>query len=109
MSPLELKPGETEATRSDILDPRPCHACDAPIAWVVTKNGKRMPLSARTARALPCPDCAGAGGACPRCLGVGQLYAVLTHFADCPASRRFSGQSRRASKPDPGGIGSAPS
>lgn len=93
----ELKPGEYLVARSELAEPVPCRACSAPVAWVLTKGGKRAPLSLGTARMVPCPDCGGllplgAGQPrplCPLCTSTGQLYIVLTHFADCPEANQF--------------------
>jgi len=104
------------------------------MAWVQTRTGARMPLSLRTARPIPCPDCLPDGPAkvcaacgcteedcaaciartgkpctwaadglcsaclergpptprrCARCASSGVVYAVLSHFADCPEARRY--------------------
>jgi hypothetical protein len=86
---LDLKPGEYQASRRDLERTVPCSGCGARMAWIETAAGKRMPLSSATARPLPCPDCPGQGARCRTCFSTGTLYAVLNHWADCPARARF--------------------
>ncbi len=50
-----------------------CRSCGAEIRWEKTKNGKAMPISVATGE---------------------------THFADCPQSKKWSGQPRQAPKND---------
>jgi hypothetical protein len=118
------------------------------MVWIRTRVGARMPLSAKKARPLPCPDClpdgppsicAGCGctardfeacrartgrpcsiiaaglcstclelgpptpraGRCPRCGSTGVVYAVLSHFADCPKAGEFRREKRAKESTDP--------
>lgn len=49
-----------------------CQSCGAPMRFVVTANGKRMPLSLKTAETRD-----------------GVTYA-LPHFIDCPQAKEWS-------------------
>jgi hypothetical protein len=49
-----------------------CHSCQAPVAWVRTKNDRWTPLSLATVETRD-----------------GQRYA-LTHFSDCPDGKKWS-------------------
>jgi len=87
----ELKPGEYLTNRADLERTEPCRGCGAPMTWILTEKGRRMPLSVATARAVPCPACSGSGAErCQVCRSAGKLYALLNHWADCPQRSRFS-------------------
>lgn len=84
-----VRSGEREVARHLLaLRPVPCRSCGAPMVFLETEAGKRMPMSLRTDRATPCPDCAGVGR-CQRCSSSGQVHLLLAHFTDCPNARDF--------------------
>lgn len=99
--PPRWQPGEFLVDRDQVGRTVPCAACRAPMVWIETKTGRRMPLSARTAREIPCPACQGRQGApCPTCRSARVVYALTAHWADCPEAERF--RRRRVERPRPG-------
>lgn len=62
-----------------------CRSCGAPIIWVVTENGRRIPLDADSERRFVIRDSIQAKG--PRLALVRPTYQ--THFATCPQADQW--------------------
>lgn len=102
MTSSGLEPGEFLATRQELARTVPCRGCGAAMVWVQTESGRRMPLSAAKAREIPCLACGGRPGIrCTACGSAGHVFAVLNHWADCPASARFKAGKPAAVDPAP--------
>lgn len=61
-----------EIPKGDKLHQGKCTACGASIFWILTKNDKRMPLSAASAR-----------------LEEDGSKTYVSHFSDCPQADHF--------------------
>lgn len=62
----------------DDADEGRCRSCGAGVIWITTQSGAKMPISAKTVKT--------------DALGVRR---GMTHFADCPNAKRWSGKGRK--------------
>lgn len=87
-TPVPALRGEYPVQVGQVLDlhskQRPCGSCRAPIAWIRSSSGAKVPLSMKTPRSVACRPCGDRPRPCPFCGGVGRHYLVLAHFVDCP-------------------------
>lgn len=61
-----------------------CSACQAEVGWVVTKNGKKMPVDADTLSDLDRSMLGQVGNTVPYRNGEHR-----SHFSTCPAAKEF--------------------
>lgn len=71
-------PGRVDFEVAEPYTSRPCQSCGAPVVWVVSDGGRRMPLDV---------------GSASRDL-FGKLR-MESHFAHCPDADAWRGQTRR--------------
>lgn len=69
-----------EAHRCAYKEPRSaCRGCQAPILWVTTPTGRRIPLDPQPVLAL---------------VGQGHVLGRVSHFATCPKANSFRRRGR---------------